>query len=104
MTPDTPLPEVAHLLPQEAASWLSERDSFIQTSVLTQLRILVVFWESHGHVFDPIVYEGIINALVPSLAAMNDEILRLRRENERLRALVGGLAASGMLSVRGEAN
>lgn len=84
MKPDTPLTEVAAHLPREAAGHLSNYNPNVQTAVLTQVRALVVFWEARGYAFDPIAYEGLLNGVVPTLAPIFAEVVRLRAENASL--------------------
>jgi hypothetical protein len=93
MKPDTPLTEVAHHLPLDAALRLSKERGEIQTAVLAQIRTVVVFWETSRYVFDPVAYEGILDALVATLiplyqtiTAGRAEAVALREETELLRS------------------
>lgn len=90
MTPDTPLTEVAAHLPAETAALLLEHEPEVQSAVLTQVRAVVVFWETQRYVFDPIAYEGILRAFVPTLAPLYAEVLRLERERGRDRDRLQG--------------
>lgn len=77
MTPETPLPEVARHLPQAAAAILDQHSEGVQVYVLTQIRAIVVYWETQRYVFDPVAYEGILNAFVVNFAPLAAEIQRL---------------------------
>jgi len=77
MMPDTPLEEVASHLPAEAAKYLMGRnDQNLEQAVLKHIRTLVVFWETHNYVFDPVLYEGMLTALVPSMCGIYAELFK----------------------------
>ena len=75
MTPETPLAEVAHHLPMEAAGHLLNYPSDVQQIVLHQIRITLVFWEERGYNLDPIAMEAALIALVSPLASLTQDIL-----------------------------
>jgi len=77
MTPETPLPEVAALLPRTAAALLSGSSSDVQVRVLGCVRTCFVYWEEQGYDIDPITLEGVLNGLVAMAAGMGDLIERL---------------------------
>lgn len=76
MTPDTDLEEVARHLTPEAADYLGNCPEKIQTAVLKHVRTMVVFWEGRNYVFDPVLYEGLLTALVPSIAGIYGHLFR----------------------------
>lgn len=73
MTPETPLPEVAHHLPAQAAEHLLAYDPIVQEATLKQVRDMVVFWETQRYIFDPVAYEGILMAVVATVASLYHE-------------------------------
>lgn len=70
MTPDTPLTEVAQLLPSAAAALLLEASSDVQIKTLETVRSCFLYWESRGITLDPVQLEGFMGALVAAVAAM----------------------------------
>ena len=68
MNYDTPLPEVAAFLPPSSAQILTGYSIPVQSSVLENVRNVLVMWERNGVHFDPIQLEGAINGLVLTLA------------------------------------
>lgn len=97
MNVDTPLEEVALHLPKEAASLLCGQDTLVQTCVLIHVRAAVVFWETEGYVFDPVQYEGVLNGLVPTLASLSNEMLRIQGENEALGLMLARVTLDNLL-------
>lgn len=85
MTPETPLEEVAHRLPPDAATLLLSKSPWVQGKVLEYVRACFVYWEASGHSFDPIALEGILNAVVALGAEASTEIERLNFETMLLR-------------------
>lgn len=94
MSPDTPLEEVARHLPPEAAEHLDGLHSEVQIQTLTLLRVVVSYWDANNYTFDPIAYEGMVNALVGSIAPLFDA---LRDLNEANSALAQRLASADLL-------
>lgn len=102
MNPDTPLPEVAQMLPKEAAQMLLPASQNVQGAVLRQLRALLVYWEQHHYVLDPVALEGIVTAFVASLTplhmALEKDAIEIAQLKGRLLAaeiLLGGLRRPG---------
>lgn len=94
MNPDTPLEEVATLLPTSAAQILTEQHVDVQLATLRQVRAAMVFWESNGYAFDPIELEGILVALVSSLAPLHDG---LRQNSIDISLLKGQVMAAEII-------
>ena len=67
MSPDTPLPEVAHHLGISAAALLSVQPSDVQILVLTIVRTTVQWWEKNNVQFDAIQYEAALEAVVTAV-------------------------------------
>ena len=85
MTPETPLEEVAHRLPPDAATQLLSKSPCVQEKVLGYVRACFVYWEAGGYSFDPIALEGILNAIVALGAEASSEIERLELQALLLR-------------------
>ncbi len=90
MRPDTPLDEVARHLPLNAAKTLVGEDPLIQDAVLRQVRVMVVYWESQRYVFDPVAYEGILDAVVATVIPLIKEAAVLRLTSKELASRVAG--------------
>jgi hypothetical protein len=75
VNPETPLPEVAHLLPAQQAATLGNLEPFIQEATLKDVRHLVVQWEQSGLDFDPITFEKALGPVVDVLAILNMALL-----------------------------
>lgn len=90
MKPDTPLEEVAHHLPLQAAKHLVTVPDYIQNAVLRQVRVVVVYWETQRYVFDPVAYEGILDAFVATLVPLYTETVKLRQVNSELASKAAG--------------
>lgn len=84
MRPDTPLDEVARHLPINAAKSLVHVEETIQTAILRQVRVLVVYWETQRYVFDPVAYEGILDAVVATLIPLYRENIAHRLAGQDL--------------------
>jgi hypothetical protein len=69
MNHDTPLAEVAQLLPQEGAQALLRYPLIIQQNVLTNLRLILMTWEMVNVELDPIQFEAVVNSFVITMAA-----------------------------------
>lgn len=68
MNIETPLTEVAHMLPKEAAVVLMNLDVATQQLVLTLTRNVIVAWEQSGVDLDPITFSMVITPVVATLA------------------------------------
>lgn len=64
MRTDTPLSEVALLLPVEGARILTERPVQVQILVLELLRDQIIYWESQHVVLDPVQFNAVVNGFV----------------------------------------
>lgn len=94
ITPDTPLAEVAKIIPPDAASILLALPAPIIEQVLTLTRDCLFYWDKHDYAFDPIQFEGVVGALVATLAAVVTRIKNLEFENVVLQSRL--LAAEAM--------
>ena len=81
MNAETPLAEVAAMLPSSAATLLLASPSAVQEWALTNIRSCMTYWESDGYQLDPITMEGVLNAfvisLVGTLGALHDARLEI---------------------------
>jgi hypothetical protein len=74
MNVNTPLTEVAHILPAETASLLLHLPTDRACAVLAEIRNIVTTWEENGVTMDPITFGVVIHS-----------VTYLVRENEQLR-------------------
>lgn len=65
MNEDTPLTEVAHLLPTEVASFLSGLNEDLQAPTLEAVRSLVTTIEEEGVTLDVFQLEAVLTGFVP---------------------------------------
>lgn len=86
MNNETPLTEVATHLPRAGAAVLTTFSYPVQSAVLVQIREIVVHWEEHGYVFDPIAYEATLEALCKSLGPAYDVVEKYFELNAMLKA------------------
>jgi hypothetical protein len=63
----------------------------VQEAVLTQVRSIVVLWETQRYVFDPVAYEGVLLGLVPILSALYTELLVAWSQAANLSAQLKGV-------------
>ena len=91
MNHETPLHEVAQILPQTAAAILDGRDPLLQEAVLTNLRAILAFWEENGYHLDPVTFEGVMVSFVVTLIPMHEQMWELVQSNARLRQAISVL-------------
>lgn len=68
MTPETPLPEVAQMLPPETAALLMNLHTEQQILILTLIRNVIVGWEQSGVDLDPITFSMVLTPVVATIA------------------------------------
>lgn len=78
MKPDTPLPEVALLLPRSAAQVLLLAPLPVQESVLGMMRSMILSLERRGHTLDPIELEAVLNVYVGTITALCEALYEER--------------------------
>lgn len=86
MNRDTPLKEVAHHLPAEAAEVLGEQGETIQLGVLACVRESICTLEEMGVGLDPVQYQAVVGVLVASAGALFEEIDQLATQLGRAKA------------------
>lgn len=91
MNHETPLHEVAQILPHAAAAILDGQDPILQEAVLTNLRTTLTFWEKNGYHLDPVTFEGVMVSFVVTLVPMHDQMWELAQSNARLRQAISVL-------------
>ena len=64
MTPETPLAEVARLLPTEAATLLMDQSPPVQKLAVELLKGQILYWESRGVLLDPLQFDVVVTGLV----------------------------------------
>lgn len=70
MNHDTPLAQVAHMLPPESAALLVNLDVRTQQLVLELSRNIIVAWEQSGVDLDPITFSMVITPVVATMGGM----------------------------------
>jgi hypothetical protein len=71
VTPETPLKEVAHMLPPESAEALLFLNATLQGAILHDIREVIVSWEQSGVDLDPITFSKIIVPVVAKITGIN---------------------------------
>lgn len=80
MKSDTPLTEVAHHLPAEAAGLLGTAPWAVQESVLRAVRDYVCYLERSEVTLDPMQYDTIIGSVVLVLMPAHNAIFSLSQQ------------------------
>ena len=70
MNTNTSLPEVARMLPKEAADLLVDLSPPAQKLILTLVRNIIASWEGSGVVLDPITFSAVVTPVVATLLGM----------------------------------
>lgn len=65
------------LLPPEAIDELIDQPPYVVDSVVSQIRTLVDYWESHQITLDPIQFAAVVTPIVIALRVQAQVILRL---------------------------
>lgn len=83
MNDNTPLTEVAAILPTDAAKMLDECVSEVQMAVLAQIRTAVSTLEMCGVALDPVQLALVLDLFVGSLLPYADALYRIGHANSK---------------------
>lgn len=70
VTHETPLPDIARMLPTMAADALGKTSPGTQATVLELLRNTFVYWQSNGYTLDPVQFEGVVNSFIATMVPL----------------------------------
>ncbi len=69
---ETPLPEIAHLLPPAQAERIGTvMNPRVQMTILSEIRFIVVKWEQSGVKLDPITFSSVLGPVADNILVSN---------------------------------
>lgn len=90
MKRDTPLSEVARMLPTGVANELLKYDIEVQRTMCELIREAVSNWEENGVILEPVAYEVVVITYAAQALTAINKVLELDNEITVLRRLIHG--------------